>query len=133
MMDWQTVRYFKPAEFACKCGCGLGADRMDIMTVRYLDVLRHELKQPMILSSAYRCPDHNARVSSTGRNGPHTTGKAVDVRISGHAAAELVRIAARAKVPGIGIQQKGLHASRFIHLDWCDNNETGPRPWVWSY
>ncbi|MEO5330361.1 MAG: D-Ala-D-Ala carboxypeptidase family metallohydrolase, partial [Magnetococcus sp. THC-1_WYH] len=48
-----------------------------------LENLRREFNRPMPVSSGYRCPMHNARVSKTGFSGPHTTGQAVDIVISG--------------------------------------------------
>ena len=83
----------------------------------------------MSLSSAYRCPDHNDAVSSTGRNGPHTIG-AADVKVSGAKAKELLMAACDAGATGIGVSQKGPHAARFIHIDRLEGDS---RPWIWSY
>ena len=97
---------------------------------------------PMILSSAYRTPDRNVAVSTTGRNGPHTTGKAIDVLISGYEAYLFLNAVMRINInqrhgmffTGIGINQRGPRTSRFIHLDALTDDETaGPRPWVWTY
>ena len=35
-----TLRFFKPEEFACKCGCGRGYDDMDAGLLRMLDEAR---------------------------------------------------------------------------------------------
>ena len=96
-----------------------------------LDKLRWMNNEPIALSSAYRCPDHNAKVSSTGRTGPHTTGKAVDIRCSGDIAYRVLTLAAELGFRGIGVSQKGNHGSRFIHID--DIEDETIRPWVWSY
>jgi uncharacterized protein YcbK (DUF882 family) len=99
-----------------------------------LDELRAAFGGPLIVSSGYRCPDRNAAVSTTGRAGPHTTGRAVDFLISGELAAEFVSLAmARASFWGLGIMQHGPHAYRFVHLDDLPNSPNSPRPRIWSY
>ena len=95
--------------------------------MRRLDALRHSFGEPMIVTSGYRCPAHNDNVSTTGLDGPHTTGRAADIGISGAAALDLVLLS---NFGGLGINQKGPHEKRFIHLDDLD----GPtRPRIWSY
>ena len=120
--------HFSRHELRCRCGCGrCGMDQAFLVR---LEQLRWAFGKPMRLSSAYRCPDHNERISKTGRTGPHTTGRAVDVLVSGEDAYRLVRLALEHGFTGIGIAQRGPHERRFIHLDDLD----GPtRPWVWSY
>jgi uncharacterized protein YcbK (DUF882 family) len=125
-METLTLRYFKLDEFKCKC---CGKSQMDIGTLRKLDNIRHELRKPMLVSSGYRCPHHNDSVSSTGMNGPHTTGQAVDILISGKDAYDLILVAYANGMTGIGVSQKGPHTSRFIHLDDLETN----RPTIWSY
>lgn len=122
---WQ---YFDIEELRCKCGCGKMPMNTDFM--QKVVAMRRELGFPFIVASAYRCPEYNARISSTGSAGPHTTGRAMDIRVSGHQAHALIASALRHGITGIGVSQKGPHASRFIHIDTVDN---GPRPWVWSY
>lgn len=127
-MAW---RHFNLAEFECKCGCG--HNQISHELVDLLDAGREELGFPFVISSGYRCPDHNQRVSSTGLDGPHTTGKSSDVLIMGMNAFMLLQWAMRSgQFYGIGIKQKGPHAKRFIHLDRVDNQEAF-RPTVWTY
>lgn len=128
-IDWHDYANFNKHEFMCRCGCGR-AD-MDPKFVYTLQFIRDRAGFPLVISSGYRCPDHNQAVSSTGsRTGPHTLGKAADIRVSGEAAYHLVRLAVRQQVTGIGIHQTGPHARRYIHLDIL----TGPtRPTIWSY
>jgi uncharacterized protein YcbK (DUF882 family) len=99
--------------------------------IQMLDDLRHEFGGPLFITSGYRCPEHNQRVSSTGPNGPHTSGKAVDIGIRGGDARLLLGLAIKAGFTGIGVQQKG--SGRFIHLDMLDDAPGQPRPWLWSY
>lgn len=123
-------KHFADSEFLCRCGCGQGREKMDDGFVLKLDKLRKEFGKPINLSSAYRCPAHNSRVSSTGSNGPHTTGRAVDIRTKGQDAWRLLQIASELGFKGLGVAQKGAHGSRFLHVD---DIAEGPRPWVWSY
>lgn len=104
---------------------------MDADFVARLDALRDSYGLPMTVTSGYRCPVHNQRVSTTGAAGPHTTGKAVDIAVSGRNAYALLRLAYEYGFTGIGINQKG--ASRFVHLDTLTDAAGQPRPWVWSY
>lgn len=96
-----------------------------------LEALRTAYGKPLIVSSGYRCSSHNQKVSTTGPNGPHTTGKAVDIAIRGAEAYLLIGLALRMGFSGIGIQQKG--GARFLHLDKLTNGPGQPRPMVWSY
>jgi zinc D-Ala-D-Ala carboxypeptidase len=122
-------KYFTKSELACPC-CGVSA-LMRLETVDRLDRLRELFGKPLQLSSAYRCPAHNAAVSSTGADGPHTTGQAVDVVCRGTDAFVLAGQAMRLGFTGIGVQQRG--GSRFLHLDDLPNSSRFPRPWLWSY
>jgi len=96
-----------------------------------LDQLREAFGAPLIVSSGFRCPSYNAKVSETGMTGPHTTGKAVDFSIDRAAAYRLMRLALDMGFTGIGVQQKG--AARFLHLDTLTDAPGQPRPTVWSY
>ena len=127
-MTWDEIRYFKPQEFACHCGtCGSTGLEMDLRFIKRLDQLRHEYGAPMKVTSGYRCPAHNNSVSSTGFNGPHTTGHAADIGISGEQAYNLVRLS---NFGGLGINQRGPYEKRFIHLDDLDGDT---RPRIWTY
>jgi zinc D-Ala-D-Ala carboxypeptidase len=118
---WQN---FTPAEFACSC-CGTVYVSESFMD--RLQALRSRSGVPMPISSGYRCPDHNATVSGTGRDGPHTTGRAADVAVSRQSAFIILGLAFDEEFTGIGVKQKGN--GRFLHLDDLDHN----RPALWSY
>lgn len=114
---------------SCRCGCG-GLPKPEFM--ERLERIREEVKFPMIISSGYRCPEYNARVSDTGRTGPHTLGLAADVQVYGERALKLLEVAILLGMTGIGVSQKGKHSDRFLHLD-CVRGKDAPRPWIWSY
>ena len=116
---------FSDKELACKCGCGMLPQHDFMLKVQ---ALRDQLGFVMPVTSAARCPAHNAKESSTGRTGPHTTGRAIDIGVQGIHAFMLVKAAMLAGFTGVGIAQKGN--ARFVHLDDLDNSS---RPAIWSY
>lgn len=120
--------HFSKLELACKCGCGFlpAQDFMD-----KVELLRMTVGFPLAVTSAARCPDHNAKVSGTGRTGPHTTGRAIDFGVLGSQAHAVLAAALRMGFTGIGVAQKG--DGRFIHIDDLPNGPGRPRPCVWSY
>lgn len=115
-------------KLTCSCGCGMlpAQDFMD-----KVQVLRERVGFGLPVTSAARCPAYNARVSSTGATGPHTTGRAIDLGVSGARAHRVLAEALALGFTGIGVAQKG--AGRFIHLDDLPNGPNCPRPFVWSY
>jgi len=122
------MRYFTYAEFDQKGVEGSGEIHMDRRFLQYLDALRHKCGFPFIISSGYRSPEYNARVSSTGLTGPHTSGKAADVSVSRENAYRVLENAFELGCfTGIGINQKG--EGRFIHLDTIQR----PHSTVWTY
>jgi zinc D-Ala-D-Ala carboxypeptidase len=115
---------FTPDEFASDNGAiELETDFLD-----RLQELRRRFKRPMVVTSGYRTPEHNQRVAKTGAKGPHTTGRAVDIRVT-HAKAryQLIALAIDCGFTGIGVG-KG-----FVHLDDIRDNPDIPRPAVWTY
>jgi len=93
--------------------------------------MRKFLGFPFFVSSGYRCPDYNDIVSTTGRNGPHTTGRAIDILCDYEQAFLILSNAKRFGFTGVGVKQKGVN--RFIHLDDLTGSVNRPRPTVWSY
>lgn len=115
---------------ACK-GTGRIIIVPDFLTL--MDELREEFGRPIRINSWYRSPEYNAEVSATGLSGPHTTGRAVDVRIYGGLAMELATIAYELGMTGFGWKQTGPYAGRFLHLDNLENSPSSPRAWTWTY
>lgn len=128
-MTW-NYPHFREEEVACKCGCGFlpSAELMQI-----LEKMREEAGFPFVISSAARCPEHNQKESKTGLSGPHTTGRAVDLLVSGGRALTVIRLGLKHGMTGIGVKQKGWVRDRFIHLDCIQPGDSVPRPWLWSY
>lgn len=124
-MSW---RHFSLSEFNCR-HCGENEMAEDF--IDRLDELRERCGFPLIVTSGYRCPEHNQAVSTTGTNGPHTTGRATDFGISHERAVILMRHALNMGFTGLGVNQKG--GGRFIHLDDLLPPRHAPRPHIWSY
>lgn len=135
LISGQAVSYphFRASELACKClytDCLRHA--MDDGFMQRLERLRDNIKISMPVTSAYRCPKHNLDVSTTGPAGPHTTGRAIDIRVCGEEAFYLVEAAFYFGFTGVGLMQHGPSPRRFVHLDDLSSPDY-PRPRVWSY
>jgi len=129
----QIYKYFTPEELGCghciKEGITDSHLNMDSKFMEKIVILRERMAFPFIVTSAYRCPNHpiEARKSSPGA---HSSGQAIDIHVVGKKAYRLLGEALAMNFIGIGVNQKGEHSGRFIHVDdWFD----GSRPNVWSY
>jgi uncharacterized protein YcbK (DUF882 family) len=126
-MDWSKYPNFKEAEFCCK---HTGKVAMNHGFMARLQRLRTAYGRPMVVTSGYRDPSHPAEVAKR-TTGAHTTGRAVDIAVSGADALLLIGMAWYHGFTGIGIKQHGT--GRFIHLDDLSGNAQQPRPTVWTY
>ena len=119
--DWCN---FTPDEMKCShCGeLKISSVLMDL-----LQQARDDLG-PLTITSSYRCPEHNASISKTGPSGPHTTGKACDIKVidSKHRKTLITYFAP--EVQGLGI------AKSFIHIDILyEEDGFAQRPNSWVY
>lgn len=126
---WRWPHIDPAREWACK---GTGRVGVDPTFLDLLEKMRAMYGRPLIISSGYRSPEHNRAVAETGDAGPHTTGRAVDIRIYGAHAYELAGLAFALGFSGIGVGQKGPIASRILHLDTL-TAPAYPRPTLWTY
>jgi hypothetical protein len=88
---WSSIRYFTREEFACKCGrfCnGFPAEPAEKL-VRLADDVRQYFGAAAIVTSGVRCKQHNANVGGVS-NSRHLNGKAMDFRIAGRSASEVL-------------------------------------------
>jgi uncharacterized protein YcbK (DUF882 family) len=122
------LRHFRYWEFLCRC-CGI--QRMNPQFLTRLDELREAYGRPLRVVSGFRCPAHNTEVSNTGTDGPHTTGRAVDLAVDRGNAYDLVQHAITRRFTGIGLKQHG--PKRFIHLDDLQAAPGLLRPTIWTY
>ena len=79
-------RHFKVKEFACKDGSQVVFIDDYLYTV--LDILRHKLGKPVIITSGYRTPGWNKKCNGA-KYSYHTRGMAADIRVNGMSAKEL--------------------------------------------
>lgn len=89
---WSGIRYFTRAEFACKCGgkyCDGYPNAMRREVVELADGARAHFGKPGIVVSGLRCEKHNANVGGVA-NSQHIYGEAVDLKIQGVSASELL-------------------------------------------
>ena len=123
--DWKEKwKNFKIDEFKCSCceAVDINSDLLDL-----LQEARNVLG-PLQITSSYRCRSHNAAVSSTGENGPHTTGKAVDIHVLNSQHRKELIDYFTPKVTGLGI------AKTFIHIDLLTYEDGfSMRPNCWIY
>lgn len=88
---WSGIRHFTRAEFACKCGrfCDGFPAEPERKLVEIADGVREHFGAAAIVTSGVRCARHNANVGGVS-NSRHLNGKAMDFRVSGRSAAELL-------------------------------------------
>jgi len=78
MINWEKhQQFFRPEEFACKCGCGLLNVEPEL--IERLMIARDRAKFPFVITSGSRCPAHNGVVGGS-RTSAHLTGQAADIR-----------------------------------------------------
>lgn len=82
----KLARHFKVKEFACKDGSPVVFIDDHLYTI--LDILRHELGKPVIITSGYRTPEWNAKCNGA-KYSYHMRGMAADIRVNGMNAKEL--------------------------------------------
>jgi len=105
---------FKPSEFACKCGkCGKGFAEMQPSLLSKLYKARELAGVRFIITSAFRCPEHNKRVGGTP-NSAHLRGHAVDIKIESSSNAMKILKA----LLEVGFNRIGYNSrTKFFHVD----------------
>jgi len=121
--DWESIDNFDLEEFECPC-CGKGPGKMDLVTVVSLDNARAEAGIPFIITSGYRCPDHNAEVGGISSSA-HVRGYAVDIECDGSRSRYKIITALKAE----GFNRIGI-AGDFIHAD-KDPDKSANVMWVY--
>lgn len=116
------MKYFKPEEFRCKCGCG--KQEMMPSTMEKLDKARELAGVPFVITSGYRCVAHNDAVGGKSE-GAHISGYAIDIEASTSPA----RLAIVKALLQVGFTRVGI-ANSFIH---ADDDPTKPQKVMWVY
>ena len=109
---WKEIRYFTRAEFRCPCAsCGGFPAEPAEKLVRLADQVREHFGAPALPSSGVRCPEHNKEVGGVW-NSYHLAGKALDFRIQGRSAEEVL-----AYVKTLPVHYAYAIDAGYIHMD----------------
>jgi len=116
--DWPS-RHFSAQEMACR---HCGRIKIDPKLLENLETLRATLGgKPMVITSGYRCPEHNRRVGGASKS-QHIEGRAADVMMTNHDPNRFKAVAEGVGFSGIGTYPK----QNFVHVDVRPN---GPARW----
>ena len=74
-----STAHFQDKELACKC-CGEVKRNTELLAV--LELVRNFFNAPVIVTSGYRCPKHNAKVGGAPKS-KHVEGIAADIKVKG--------------------------------------------------
>lgn len=74
-----NTAHFKDAEFKCK---HCGEIKLDQHLVALLELVRLRFGKPVVVTSGYRCEEHNANVGSAKKS-KHILGIAADIKVKG--------------------------------------------------
>lgn len=123
-MGWRYFSYETDPMLACPC-CGVQG--MDESFMAKLDKLREDCGFPFVVASGYRCPEYNNSISLTGLRGPHTTGRAVDLRLNSRQRYKLMEASKKLKIYrfGFGVKKN--------HIDDLTAKDGFPEKVIWSY
>ena len=108
----QLSAHFRVREFAC--GDGSDAVLVAPRLVMVLETIRAHFGAPVVIHSAYRTPQYNAKVNGAAHS-QHCYGMAADISVKGHDPAEVAAFA-RTLMPdwgGVGVYAK----KGFTHID----------------
>jgi len=114
------TKNFKLKEFECKCGCDMPLEVYEniIKLASQLQFLRDYTGRPITINSAYRCPEHNAKVGGS-KTSQHLLGKAADITIQSLKPAEVYALIEDLIDMGHMLQGGlGLYEEKgFVHYD----------------
>ena len=88
---WDHIQHFERSEFKCKCGkyCDGFPTEMNETVVTVADRAREHFGAPAHVISGVRCKTHNANAGGVA-DSRHMAGKAIDLKIDGVSAAQLL-------------------------------------------
>jgi len=112
------TKNFKLKEFECKCECDMPLEVYEniIKLAGQLQFLRDYTGRPITINSAYRCPEHNAKVGGS-KTSQHLLGKAADITIQSLKPAEVYALIEDLIDMGHMLQGGlGLYDT-FVHID----------------
>ena len=108
----QLSAHFKVREFAC--GDGSDAVLVAPRLVMVLETIRAHFGAPVVIQSAYRTPQHNAKVNGAAHS-QHCYGTAADITVRGQEPATVAAFARQIMPDWGGV---GIYAKKgFTHID----------------
>jgi uncharacterized protein YcbK (DUF882 family) len=121
-MIFPDLKFFKPGEFSCGCGCG--ENNMQPTFLWKLEQARELACIPFSINSGFRCQDHNEKVGGKPSS-DHISGRGVDIKATtGREKFLIVNAGLNAGITRIGV------GKNFIHLGDGHNN---PKLVLWIY
>ena len=110
-------RWFEKEEFACKCGCGF--DTVDALLLEALREIRIYFGEPVHVTSAARCSNHNANVGG-GLKSQHLVGRAADIQVKNTDPSDVADYA----------EDLGLSVGRYATFTHVDTRSGPPARWA---
>lgn len=120
-MDKWRWPNFSPREMACR---GDGKLAIDEDAMDCLQRLRDLLNRPLIVNSAYRSPEYNAKIGGA-KGSQHKLAKAFDISMANQEPLVFERAARTVGFTGFGFYRK----NNFMHIDIGPKREWGARWW----
>lgn len=114
MLDMSVGKHFKLSDFTCKCGCNQVMYTPSL--VHKLDDMADHFKRDVIVTSGYRCKQHNKFVGGV-KDSTHLTGQAVDFVVRGVSPAKVVQYLADYD-GGVGLYERHVHIDTGIKKRW---------------
>ena len=107
---------FDRDEFACKCGCGY--DTVDTLLLEALESIRVHFNQPVTITSACRCNNHNKKVGGS-TNSQHKKGRAADIQVRNTSPSDVATFA----------EELGMSVGRYETFTHIDSRSGSPARW----
>ena len=114
--DLAISDHFRLREFECPC---CHCVRLSPPLLFRLEVLRAIWGRPILITSGYRCPEHNVRVKGSPRS-LHMLGRAADVVVPFGEQEAVIRMAEKANFSSI----LPYGRRNFLHLGVGDRSES---------
>ena len=115
-------QHFRAEELACPCGtCGRLVVHWAL--VELLQRMRWRLGRPLLVTSGYRCPAHNAAVGGTPSS-LHLCGMAADLQCTGLTPEMLAHVAVECGAGGTGRYPRHLHVDVGARRQWKSTYDT---------
>jgi zinc D-Ala-D-Ala carboxypeptidase len=115
------MNYFNLDEFKCPC-CNVNL--IDVQFVGMLDKAREKANTPFLISSGYRCKEHNKDVGGSATSS-HLKGCAADIVCNNSFARKKIV----ESLLEVGFTRIGI-SDEFIHVDYDIDK---PQDVVWTY